>query len=85
MRAVARVAGGLKALFRRRRVEQELDAELRAFLETAVDQKMRDGITREEALRAARIELGSAAAVKDRVRDVGWESMVESFWQDVRY
>lgn len=84
-RALARLTGGLQALFRKNRVEQEVDAELRAFLDTAVDQKMRDGLTRDEALRAARIELGSAAAVKDRVRDVGWESVVESTWQDVRY
>jgi len=31
------------------------------------------------------MELGSAAAVKDRVRDVGWEHVLESTWQDVRY
>ena len=85
MRAFARIAGGLRALFRKGRVEQELDAELRAFLETAADEKMRQGLTGDEALRAARIELGSAAAVKDRVRDVGWESVIESVWQDVRY
>lgn len=24
-------------------------------------------------------------AVKDRVRDVGWESVLETFWQDLRY
>src|SRR5258705_1289265 len=40
---------------------------------------------REDALRAARIELGAAAAVKDRVRDAGWESLVEKFGQDLRY
>jgi predicted permease len=86
MRMIARISGGLRALFGGRRAEQELDDELRAFLETAVDEKMRHGgMTRDEALRAARIELGSAAAVKDRVRDVGWESAIESVWQDVRY
>jgi putative ABC transport system permease protein len=80
-----RVLGGLHTLFRRARVEQELDAELREFLETAVERKMRNGLTREDAVRAARLELGSVAAVKDRVRDAGWESMVEDIWQDVRY
>ena len=29
--------------------------------------------------------MGGLAATKDRVRDVGWESLVESVWQDVRY
>jgi putative ABC transport system permease protein len=82
---VRRVAGGLRALFQRARVEQELDAELREFFEAAVERKMRDGLRREDAVRAARVELGSVAAVKDRVRDAGWESLVESIWQDVRY
>ena len=31
------------------------------------------------------MELGSAAAVKDGVRDVGWENVLETTWQDVRY
>ena len=33
----------------------------------------------------ARAEMGSVDAVKDSVRDVGWESVVESVWQDVRF
>ena len=46
---------------------------------------MRAGMLRGEATRAARLEVGSMEAVKDRVRDAGWESAVESVWQDVRY
>jgi predicted permease len=80
-----RITNGLRALFRRSRAEAELDAELRDFLETAIEQKMRAGASRAEATRAARLELGSSAAVKDRVRDAGWEAIVESTWQDVRY
>lgn len=80
-----RITNGVRALFRRSRAEAELDAELRGFLDAAIEQKMRDGASREAATRAARIELGSSAAVKDRVRDVGWESILESVWQDVRY
>ena len=48
--------------------------ELREFLETAIEQKIRTGLSREAAVRAARMELGSVEAVKDRVRDVGWET-----------
>ena len=71
----------------RQRAERELDAELRAFLETAVDEKLRSGMSREQATRAARLELGlvSVDSVKDRVRDVGWESTVESVARDVQY
>ena len=79
------IVNGCRDIIRKTRVEHELDAELREFLEAAVEQKMRNGMSREKAIRAARIELGSVAAVKDRVRDVGWESVLETGWQDLRY
>jgi predicted permease len=85
MSLFARVVGGLNGLFRKDRVEQELDDELREFLEAGIEEKMRAGMPQAEAVRAARLEAGSVEAVKDRVRDVGWESVVESVWQDVRY
>ena len=83
--SIHRFAAGFIALFRRRRAEQDLDAELQEFLDTAIEDKVRAGMSRETATRAARMELGSAAAVKDHVRDVGWENVFETTWQDVRY
>jgi predicted permease len=77
--------GGVKALFRRRQTERELDAELEEYLAHAVEKNVQSGMTQESALRAARAEFGSVAAVKDYVRDAGWESMVESVWGDLRY
>jgi predicted permease len=41
-------------------------------------------MTREDARRQAHIAMGSVEATKDAVRDVGWESRLESIWQDVR-
>ena len=54
MAVIDRLIGGLRGLLHRTRVEQNLDEELRAYLETAVDQKMSAGMTRDDALRAAR-------------------------------
>ena len=68
-----RIMAGFRGLFRRTRLEQELDAELVQFLESSTEQKIQAGLSRDQALRAARMELGSVAAVKDQVRDVGWE------------
>ena len=85
MAVLKRFIGGLTGLFRRTRVEQELDEELRGFLEAAVEAKVAAGMTRDDALRAARVELGSIEAVKDRTRDAGWEITVENAWRDVRY
>jgi putative ABC transport system permease protein len=85
MSRLRRLLGGFGALFRRQQSERELDDELRAYLETSISEKVRAGMGREAAARAARIEMGSLEAVKDHTRDAGWESLVENTWQDVRY
>ena len=56
-------------------------------MEAAIDEKMRGGMSREQATRRARLELGlvNVDGVKDRVREVGWESKVESVARDVQY
>jgi predicted permease len=84
-RLISRVVGGLTALFRKQQVEQELDDELRGYLEASIEEKMRGGLEREHAIRAARVEMGSLDAIKDHTRDVGWEAAVESIWRDLRY
>src|SRR5437868_10227381 len=79
------IASGLRSLFRREQVDRELDEELRAYQDIAAEEKMRDGITRREALRAVRLERGSAEVAKEIVRAAGWESFVETCWQDLRF
>ena len=69
MAIVQRFIGGLKGLLRSRRVEQDLDEELRAYLDSSVEAKVRAGMTPEDARRAARVELGSIEAVKDQTRE----------------
>ena len=81
----SRLVGGLKALVRRPRVERELDEELRAYLESAIDDKVRGGLAREDATRAARAAMGSLEAIKDHTRDVGWETRLEGVCRDVSY
>ena len=82
---IRRLLAGLKALLGSHRAEQELDEELRAYLDTSVEAKIRAGMDGTDARRAARVEIGSLEAVKDYVRDVGWETRLEGFWRDVRY
>jgi predicted permease len=80
-----RLIGECRGLMSKRRQEEELDAELRECLETAVEEKIRSGVSRAQATRASRMEFGSVEAVKDHVRDIGWHSFVDGLWQDVRY
>ena len=62
-----------------------MEEELRGYLEAAVEQRMRSGMSAEEARRVARAELGSLESVKDEIRSAGWEAAVEAFWRDIRY
>ncbi|MCH8948204.1 MAG: ABC transporter permease [Acidobacteria bacterium] len=79
------MAGALRALFRKEQVERELNEELQTYLEMVTKEKMAAGLSRKEAVRAAKVEIGSMETVKEKVRSVGLESAIESFWQDVRY
>src|ERR1700731_4849927 len=76
---------GLRSLFRKERVSQELDDELNGFLEMAAEGKMKQGMSRKEALRAVRLERGNLEVTKEVVRSAGWESFVETCWQDLRF
>jgi len=62
-----------------------LEEELRGFLENAIEEKMQQGMSREEAARAVRLERGGLDATKEVVREAGWESFVETVWQDLRF
>jgi predicted permease len=79
------MVGGLRSLFRKKRVEKELDDELRGFLDMAAEEKMKQGMSREEALRNVRLERGSLEVSREVVRTAAWESIVETSWQDLRY
>ncbi len=85
MARLTRLIGGLAALFRRRRIERELDEELRAYLDACIAERMRAGMSQANAVRAARVRMGSLEAVKDYTRDAGWETTAESVGLDTRY
>ena len=79
------VLGGLRRMIWRERVDRELDEELRSYIEMEVEEKMRRGMSREEAMRQVRIERGDIQATKDAVHWAGWEAHVEALWQDVKF
>jgi hypothetical protein len=85
MRTFRRFLHDLRAFVRGRLTDDDLSDELDTFLEAAVTHKMQSGMSREEATRTARLEVGSALAVRDAVGDVGWTATWEATWRDVRY
>ena len=54
------------------------------YQEIAAEEKMQDGMSRKDALRAVRLERGSLELTKEVVRSGGWESFVETCWRDLR-
>ena len=85
MSLLRNITSGLRSLLRREQVDQELDEELRAYQEMAAEEKMKAGLSRKEAVRAVRLERGSLEVSKEIVRSGGWESFVETCWQDLRF
>src|ERR1700730_13976903 len=79
------IASGVRALFTKRRTERDMDEELRGYMDISVEHKLHSGTALEEAARQTRIEMGGMEVVKEQVREVGWETRVESFFQDLRF
>jgi putative ABC transport system permease protein len=58
---------------------------LKEFLDATTRDKIRAGMTSDQATRAAHIEMGGMEAVKESVRAASWESRVETIWSDLRF
>ena len=85
MSLLRNIATGLRSLFRRAQVDRQLDEELGAYVEMAVEDKMKEGMSRKEALREVRLEQGSPEVTKQVLWSARWESFVEASWQDLRF
>ena len=70
---------------RRRRLEEDLDRELRYHLDRRVADLTAAGLSEADAWRRARIELGGAAQVREEVRDVWLTRWLRDFVYDLRF
>ena len=82
---IPRVKAIWRNITRWERLDQELDEEVRSYLEMAASEKMRDGMPPEQAYREARIALGGLEQVKQAVRDHSTGVFVDTLIQDIRY
>jgi macrolide transport system ATP-binding/permease protein len=80
-----RILAYVRWLFRRREFEQALEQDLSDYIERSAADKMRDGVPADQALRAARLELGGVEQTKDRVRARLVFGPLEAVIGDVRY
>ena len=75
----------VRAVFRRKSVETELDEELGSHLERQVEQYVQGGLSREEAIPRARAEFGGVELAKEECRDARGVRFLETLLQDARY
>ena len=75
----------LRNLFFTGRAEEDLDQEVRSHLQMLIDENLRAGLGREEAERAARLELGGMEQVKEQVREKRLGTGLHSVSCDCRF
>ncbi|HET7551693.1 MAG TPA: ABC transporter permease [Gemmatimonadaceae bacterium] len=74
-----------RALFRRRNMERELDAELRFHIVRQAEEYQRAGLRPDEALRSAHAEFGGVERIKEESRDARGTRLLETAAQDLHH
>jgi putative ABC transport system permease protein len=85
MRLANRLRSWLGGIFRRARVQSDMETELEFHLEAHAEELIRSGVPREEALRQARLEFGGMERAKEECLEARGASSLENLIQDLRY
>jgi predicted permease len=80
MSAFSRIRSWLRSVTHRTRLEDRMDEELAFHLESRIVDLIRQGLSREEAARTAKIEFGSTLTQKEEMR----ASLGLRWWDDLR-
>src|SRR2546428_4475652 len=75
----------MKALFRRRQLEKDLDEELAFHLAMREEKKRAAGVAAEEAKYAARRQFGNVTRIKEACREAWSFASLDTTWRDLRY
>src|SRR5215475_1885725 len=79
------MAARIRALFRAGDDDHDFGLELESHLSMLTEEKIRAGMTAEEARRQARMELGGVAQLQQAHREVRLLPFVDTLRQDLRY
>jgi predicted permease len=85
MSAIHRALAAVRGLFQRRRLEAELDEELRFHLAMETAAQQRQGASPAEAARRAALKLGGLEPTKEAARSARGYRGLEALGQDVRF
>jgi putative ABC transport system permease protein len=79
------IVRGVRALVHRADADRDVADEVEHFLDQSIAAHRARGLSTDEARRAALIEMGNTTITRERVRDSGWENVVEGMAADLRY
>jgi predicted permease len=85
MTGLSRLRSLWRNIVHRRRVDREVDDEVRGTLDMLADEHRQAGMHPDEARRAATLQLGHLQSIKEQVHDVKAGAFLEGWIQDVRY
>jgi len=85
MRTLDKLRLRFSSLFRRGKVEAELDDELRFHFDQLVNENISAGMPPDEARRLALRSMGKITAVQEECRDMRGTKLIEDFLRDLGY
>src|SRR5260370_5400136 len=85
MHAIRSLLSRGASIFRKRRLEEELDAELHAHLDALTEESICRGMSPEEARFAARRDFGGVEQAKEAYREQRGLPFLEAFFLDARH
>ena len=75
----------LRRKFSRNQLSADLSEEMRQHLEEKIEALIAGGMSREDAVHAARRAFGNATLIEQRSREVWMWPLVESIWADIKF
>src|SRR5579859_809257 len=75
----------MRSFFRRAQLDRELDAEVSAHLELAIEENLRRGLSPIEARRQALLRFGGSEQAREEHREARSLPLLETLLQDIRY
>jgi len=85
MSRIRRATGRLCAFFSKRRLDNDLDAELSAHINLAIDENIERGMTPDQARRQAMLEFGGVQQAREHQREARGLMLLDIFLQDLKY
>jgi VIT1/CCC1 family predicted Fe2+/Mn2+ transporter len=79
------LAAKLRGLFGDRGTDQELDSEIETHLRLLTERYVHQGMTEDEAARAARRQFGNVTLLKETSHEMRGIRFIDTFFQDLRY